>query len=348
MMSILFRAQPCLATAMMPQRLQEEGWYDEEPWKIRDWFSKNGNYFSDNTTVAAVGPFPKNSQFEKSEPLPRSKTTDDPDPGITGQAWFRASQMFQELGRQNHVLLSPDELERHKRDTEFMRMYDSSRHVSNYPHHLNRSQVEYRIRAVQARKTFYNADTENMYGSPDKALAQFDLPTGIKAWLSLLFDNKEFREDTLIQEQTFETQLTYMIVLKKAKSKELKALREDMSLRFAAFAMAGQINQVGLAGALAPVPLLRQRFAANWSEPIPYFLAFANGPFDKDVVDANGKKVLDADGKPIPLIPESVRTSVLTNRGVSATAQGCRPLRDDERSSDYTCGMTWGTWRSFL
>src|SRR5207248_92301 len=73
MMPILFRQYPCLAQAMLAQRLQGEGWFDQTPWEITGWFAPHGNRFADGSPARLQ--------------MPKERTAQ--------QAWDEAYQMWE-------------------------------------------------------------------------------------------------------------------------------------------------------------------------------------------------------------------------------------------------------------
>jgi hypothetical protein len=48
---VLFRQYPALTQTHLCQNLQQEGWFDDDPWKIPNWFEPNGDRFSNGETA---------------------------------------------------------------------------------------------------------------------------------------------------------------------------------------------------------------------------------------------------------------------------------------------------------
>ena len=159
MTTLIFRHYPAQAQSYMAERLEEEGWYDDEGWSLKgpEWYPHD--FF--------VGAGRKWAQ----------------------DAWAEAFKMWDAHGRRNHLMLSPEDERQRKelaekywkdkrmpkgmppgsedsrdaairdewRAARYMTDYDLYRHVSNFASHLNRSFVEQNPEAVTARKLFYQA-----------------------------------------------------------------------------------------------------------------------------------------------------------------------------------------------
>src|SRR5206468_5497 len=84
--AIIFRNHPALAQSNQAERLQQEGWFDNEMWLIRGWFPKD--QFTDHKTEAKVG---------------------DDRTRWSLEAWANAHDRWRRHGEENHLLYeSPD------------------------------------------------------------------------------------------------------------------------------------------------------------------------------------------------------------------------------------------------
>jgi hypothetical protein len=110
----------------------------------------------------------------------------------------------------------------------FMFEYKFYRDLSNFPHHYYRSKVEMQPTTVLARKQFYAAETAYQRGDAVRARGIYERPGAIATWRDVVLlggardgngkkimeldpiDHRVYREDLLIQEYTYETQLRYI------------------------------------------------------------------------------------------------------------------------------------------
>ena len=234
--------------------------------------------------------------------------------------------MWEKHGQENHLIVDPDVLANHQSDAEWMKNYQTGRTIGNFIGHHMRSHVEAQPEAVQARKRFFTGWSHYLNAEPSQALAEYERPEGIKGWIGVLMDNKDFRSDYTTQETTFEVQLNYMLVYKLVHGAELKEMREKLSMAVALHGQAGLQSIIGLGAAVAPMPAIWQKanLGNRWSEPIPQLLAFVRGPFDI--------MIKDEDGKEIPLIKPEVERMVLERKQLirAAAAQGARTPEEGE------------------
>ena len=177
MTTLIFRNYPAQGCRYMAERLQQEGWYDEEPWDVSDWFA-------DARDSAVAGkPAKVGGGVKWSE-----------------DAWKRSAQAWKKHGDDNHLLFPTEAAEQTKRDladrfckrhnvkpetnppklreddmtptereeyraAKYMFEYMFYRRVSNFEHHFVRTQVEQLPETVACRKLLYQAEVLNMTGS---------------------------------------------------------------------------------------------------------------------------------------------------------------------------------------
>ena len=273
MMTLIFRHYPARTQSYVAERLEEEGWYDDEGWSLKgpEWFSHD----------VRVGTGRKWAQ----------------------DAWAEAFKMWDAHARRNRLILSPEDEQRRQEladkywkdkrepkgrppETEtsrdaaireewkasrYMEDYVFYRHVSNFASHYNRSFVEQNPETVTARKLFYQAQALASTGSTIEALQKYQDPGAIPAWVEVLDKHKDFRQDDMTQEESYEIELNYLDVLARAlPANELKA-------RLGAAALAGS----GAAGWCDRLALLELALPGRF----PAFTV-ARGPFDRE--DAEG------------------------------------------------------------
>jgi hypothetical protein len=256
MTTLIFRNYPAQAARYYAERLEEEGWYDEEPWEIPGWFEERGDKFV-NGEPARIGGGRRKWSLE---------------------AWQRALTLWREHGESNLILftdpakekvmsdlakkfsrdfnvpigerilpvrddtLSPSQREEHHA-ARFMWEYHFYRQLSNFPHHYFRALVEAREDTVIARKLIFQAEMLNLSGSPQRALDKYntphplllsdkdkekartedDKPYVLLAWRDkVLGRNEEFRRDDFIQEQTCEMEMKYLDLYNSVNGRHLK------------------------------------------------------------------------------------------------------------------------------
>jgi hypothetical protein len=317
MTTLIFRNYPAQACRYMGERLQQEGWYDDEPWDASEWFSEERG-----GGAAAEGPGTEHRYGGGKK--------------WSLEAWRRSFRAWQSHGEENLLLFptaadeqnmrdkaerfakkrnlppggSPppfreEDMNREEREeflaAKFMFEYDFYRRVSNFPHHYNRSMMEQREETVACRKLFYQAEQLDLAGSPQPALDLYRTPievpsvegwrgrklSPLDAWRELvLMKNKEFRRDSFAQEQSAEYELRYLRLHNRFDGRKLK---EEV------------------AKAAAVLPLVPKMTPDDFRAPV------LPGPFD----------VNDDEGQ--PLVDESSRDTVLERVGLGRRRQMSQP-----------------------
>jgi hypothetical protein len=279
MMTIIFRSHPCLAQRSSAERYLDEGWFDNSGWAIPDWFP--GDRFPDDKP-AVVG-------SEHAWAL---------------EAWKAARDRWYDFGKANHLLLEPNDqknleqratafaskkhvqdpsqvpdLSREDMDPEtreeyyafqFLRELGMYKTLCNFDTHYNRALVESDPATVQARKLFFEAlEAQRLRNNEPEALRKYLDPSGMKAWRDkVLMSNKNFRSDSLIQEQTFEIQLRFVDLYSRLNGRNFKAQVARMLLMPSQNPPGGGACPIGLASWVPPL------IDKNWDNPL------LGGPFD--------------------------------------------------------------------
>jgi hypothetical protein len=237
MTTLLFRHYPPLAQSNAAKRLAQEGWFDEKGWLIADWFPRDEFTAGGQPAPAVVGAGPRWSL----------------------DAWGKARDMWQRHGENNHLLFGSEAKERNMRDLaakfisqfppgpdgrlaeirpetlpddesreaykaiRYLREYDYYLNVSNFKHHYENSGVEAKPETVAARKCFFDAERARMNGLYARALASYHKPEGLAGWRDqVLLKNKDFRNDTMIQEETADVDLRYLRLYEEQHGRQLK------------------------------------------------------------------------------------------------------------------------------
>jgi hypothetical protein len=232
MATSIFRQSGPRAASYMADRMEQEGWFDKEPWAIPDWFKE------------------RTTPFEV-------KSTDVPGVLLAEQLWNDAYKLWQHHGIENHLIfdneadlqnkkddaakfrkwsgldagamppnLRKEDLPESERDkiwewynaARFMHAYETHTRITNILHHYHRASVEKDSKVVEARKLFYEADTKRIRASPDEALERYLRPEAIAAFVKVLLrpEHKDVLNDSLIQEEMAEIELKYLDLLNEA------------------------------------------------------------------------------------------------------------------------------------
>ncbi|MFQ3649659.1 MAG: hypothetical protein SNJ75_04950 [Gemmataceae bacterium] len=246
MTTLIFRNQPALAKRDVAERLQEEGWFDDEAWDATEWFRNSDEH---RGRVIRVGGKPGGSW--------------------SGNAWEAAYTAWRAHGEANKLLFPSPEEEQNRRQAaerfrtrfptgpdgramipppermsaseladyqayQWMEEYNFYRNVSNFAHHYNRCFVERNPETIACRKAFFLAEKYNFAGDPLLALRTYQEPQNnpawpdqklspLQAWRDLvLFKNKDFRRDNSIQEFTAELHFRYLLLANRFDGQELK------------------------------------------------------------------------------------------------------------------------------
>lgn len=295
MMTVIFRSHPYQARRFTAERLQDEGWYDSSGWDISEWFSEG---FADGKPAVIGGN--------------RSWGVD---------AWVQTREGWIKFGKANHLLTEPaeqknleqraeafarkkhiqditqmsnvrlDDLDAETREElfafRFLHELTQYRTLCNFDVHYNRSLVEAEKETVQARKLFYEALRAQRRNDEPGALRKYMDAAGMKAWREKLLSNKVFRNESLIQEQSFDVQLRFVEHYARLGGRTFKAQVVRMLLLPFQNPPGGGVCPLGLANWVPPL------IEKDWDNPL------LGGPFDGT----------DDEGQ--PLIPEHSRRQVL-------------------------------------
>lgn len=295
MMTVIFRAYPAQAARFMAERLQDEGWFDESGWALREADAPGWEKLLTSGPMVLGNTRP---WTETAWALARDLWHEH---GVNSHLLFEipaeqktkedaAKMLYKDLGLRIGSPLPPNlrretlspEAQAHLDAYQFMNEYERARTVSNFPHHYARALVEADKTAVKAHKLFFEAETLRLAASPIQALEKYESPDALAAWRDkVLLKNREFRRDTFNEEEAFTLQMRYMALY-----------NEQNGYPF--HRQAATVSLVPLAPGGGPAAL------AAWLAPIlPQRTSLVKGPFDG----------VDEDG--VVLIPDHVRDMVL-------------------------------------
>jgi len=221
MTTMIFRGIPARAQGYIAERLEEEGWFDQDGWLIREWFDAKGA----DEDVAPVGTEPKYQ---------------------AGRAWAAAYQAYRDFGLENGLYFSDQDHDRLEKQAQaFRKTYatqpgertvlrpdqrvgeigesykahqilawsDHYRRLTNYDEHLHEAEAESDLRAVEAKKLFFYANQLRRSGELPRALVHFE--KAVPQWLNVLLQYPKFAASPNVQEETYEQELHYLRLLQK-------------------------------------------------------------------------------------------------------------------------------------
>lgn len=259
MTTLIFRNYPAQARRFHAERLQEEGWFDSEPWDASDWFQDIKDTNLAGAAVKAGG------GREWSELAWRRAFRAWEDHGLENKLLFksqgeekRTRDLSERFARRNRLEphtapppLSESDMSASDREeyqaAKYMFEYNFYRQVSHFAHHLNRSFVESKPVTVACRKLFSRADQLNLAGETVAALNTYRRPikhpawadsgemSPLEAWRELVLGTKEgkgnleFRRDYSNQETSAEIQIRYMTLLNRQDGRVLKRQLSEMA-----------------------------------------------------------------------------------------------------------------------
>ncbi len=235
---------PAQAKRFMAERLQQEGWFDEEPWDISVWFDRAGELAGKEVKVG--GGTKWSEEAWRNAALAWKKHGEEnhllfPGPSAEANkrklaedfAKHRGLTPYAPVPKLREAELSPEEKEEYEA-ARWMFEYNAYRQVSNFAHQFVRATVEALPETVACRKMFYKAEKQNLEYNLAQALAEYrtpvELPAGsgrklspLDAWRELvLLKNKDYRRDNFLQENTAEIQVHYILLFNKLDGKKLK------------------------------------------------------------------------------------------------------------------------------
>lgn len=266
MMPVIFQGYPARAQTYYAERLQKEGWFDEDPWVVADWFPQPG--------AGPDGP---------KQPV----RLGDADRNWSGDAWRRAHEMYVSHGREHNLSLPPEEEE--KLTPSQRSMYFMRRRVTNFDHFLIATEIESMREAVQARKCFWMADRLRRRGERRKAVAMYEDPRAFGApqtwdkaaatgWTRLYYDHPKLRADLTSQEDTYDLEMKYMDLVTEVRAGRILPARTAV----------GVVSAGASAGAVWNIPAELLGYTGS---------PRVRGPFDG--VDESGQPLVGAEAKRI-------------------------------------------------
>jgi hypothetical protein len=289
MAASIFRTYPARGQSYVAEYLAKEGWFDQEGWKIKGWFPDD--------------------QFQSG----RDAVVGD-DQNWGGRSWGLAHQLWEAIGLANGFHLTPETLQnlqegaarfaerpgpkpnpaaqevpqQFRDDKDFraaqrLYWYDYHRSLNNYAHFFVQSLVEADPKTIAVRKALFNAERFNAMADRDQALRVYR--EAMPKWKEILMEHKDFRRDSLIQEETCEIEMKYLDLVQQLYGKRLKEF---------------MVLQDLLVQGTAHPPL-----ALGWLRPTT---------LARDIQPAVVTPFTAVDDEQVPLIPDDVRAQVRSRK----------------------------------
>jgi hypothetical protein len=231
----IFRSFPARSQEYIAEGLQEEGWFDDEGWRIRDWFSARAERSGEDVVVG------RESKYN------------------SGLVWAKAFDLYTKYGKDNSLLMTEEQTKQLEKEAQrfrnskllrldiesleipieqvkaegpaMLKSYQAHqtlqvlfyrRATINFGGHYFQSQVEKRPETVAARKLFFQAEVERSLAAEAKARALYE--DGFQRWFEIMLAQRNFRELDNIQAETYEKEQLYMYLLEVKNQKILRPL----------------------------------------------------------------------------------------------------------------------------
>lgn len=216
MAQYIFRSYPARAQAYVGEELEAEGWFDADGWRVTGWFDELRDGPEHEVLVGKLDRFDAR------------------------RAWRKAHAMYVDYGRKN--ALWPDyppfredrqKLVEQKRqegpggDAAVNLLWiDSYVRMTNFDTFLQQTDAEKYPETAAARKRLYEADRKRKEDDT-KALALYR--AGLEDWVDVVLRFPEFGQQSHIQEDTYETVLTYLRLLQEQRKPQLEPLFKQVA-----------------------------------------------------------------------------------------------------------------------
>lgn len=233
---VLFRGYPARCQAYIAEGFEEEGWFDEDGWVVRDWFDREQGLGDGEFRVGT-------ERIHHARP-----------------AWDRAAYLYEKYGRENDLLLSPQiEAELNLLAEPYRQAYnvpagrtgelrsddqqalrgswlahqrliwsEQNRNMSNFDNHYWAALAEATRDAVVARKLLYHADVlTKIESSPEQAIEIYEQAWPF--WTNVMLANPGFASQPLVQEDLYETLLKSIKLTQRQRTSVLRPVFEGIA-----------------------------------------------------------------------------------------------------------------------
>ncbi|HLW65621.1 MAG TPA: hypothetical protein VKS79_09905 [Gemmataceae bacterium] len=228
--SIIFRQYPPRCQTGIAERLQKEGWFDDQGWAV-DEGRLTDRWFPDERVVAGADRV--NSSLEEWRRAYEDWKNHGEEHGLNLPSEKRdnlkkEAQLFRNKYGLEEFMLPREEIVLDQLTPEMQRSYDAHMQLmylsqnlmlTNFSHFLYQAEGESDPRIVEVRKLLFQAEAERKTGNPESAIRLYEQAfsklTGdkIAGTRGLLELYSSFRNDQHIQEDLYEKQITYLGLL---------------------------------------------------------------------------------------------------------------------------------------
>ncbi|MBI3411298.1 MAG: hypothetical protein HY040_23435 [Planctomycetes bacterium] len=226
----IFRGYPAVAQENIAQILEEEGFFFDDGWVIKDWFER-GISSEQDFCVGKESKYHARPAWEIAFEMYR-------DYGIENGMYVTAAEYaellqkaaeFQERVPKERRFADPrqywnDEGFRALMKLDWIRKYAG---MTNYNERLGRADAERTRELVLARKLFFEAERMRRYDDPEQALARYE--QAFPLWIDVALSHPVFAGTATLQEDIYELQLNYMRLLQKQRAYMFRPLAIGMA-----------------------------------------------------------------------------------------------------------------------
>jgi hypothetical protein len=233
----IFRQYPALAESRIAEKLAEEGWFDTQGWalasrgELTPWFTDaNG---SERKLVLAKGLSNYSSNQARRDAYRRLLDYGNETGLLMPElpAGNPLKKRYRKLEHQREMFLEQQDKRKGQNDPALaedaraaliLERLDYYRRITNCRSHFYEFKAEQEPLAAQARKHYYEA--EKLWDAGDRTGAMENYEEWIAQWKQLLERYPRYRENDVMQEDSYEQQLHYMRRYQEHHKEELKVL----------------------------------------------------------------------------------------------------------------------------
>jgi len=205
----IFRTSPARAQAYYAEELEKEGWFAGEGWAIK-WSDELAGDAPDQTLIVGKNRFDAR------------------------QAWQKAHDMYVDYAKRNALTLEERDRLAHIAAREGpqsaaaagVRWIDGYHSMTNYLNFLDQTDAESRAETVAARHKLYLANRLRLEGDI-RALAAYE--EAMEDWTDVMVRFWKFSRQQDIQEDTYEMELDYLVLLMKQKRAQIDLIVKAVS-----------------------------------------------------------------------------------------------------------------------
>lgn len=227
--TLIFRTHPALAQSFIAQKYYQEGWFDDEPYTVRNWLPDGSEIEVGEKSkwglVAWVDSARLWRKFMRENKLRFESPLEETNKMTLAERYReKAGLLPGQAPTQKPEDISPEDKPNYDAYN-YIREYNAYRQMSNAAFHYHRAVMEEREATNTARKRFFQAEGFRNQFRKEQALRTYRLPDALTAWREkVLMEERnspnepgkkikvlsESGQDEAIQEDTYEIQLKYL------------------------------------------------------------------------------------------------------------------------------------------